>query len=316
MISVITPAYNEEANLPILYDRLCAVFDCAGIEFEWIVVDDKSADSTFAVISELSEKDGRVKGLSFSRNFGSHQAIRCGLDHSTGEAAVVLAADLQDPPETIPALIERMDVGADIVWAVRAKREGEKKRTILLANTFYNFMRRVTNLDLPPSGADFFLLRRNVIEALGNCRENNVNILFLISWLGFRQDEIFYTKKARLHGETGWTFRKRIKLAIDSMISFSSLPLRCMSLLGLITSFTGFLYALYIIVDAYMGTPITGWPSIMVTILLAGGVLMMMSGVLGEYIWRILDEAKGRPSYIVARRSRQAVDDPPELIEK
>lgn len=304
MISIITPAFNEEENLPVLYESLRRTLEEAAVEFEWIIVDDYSTDNTFEVIQALGEKDARVKGYRFSRNFGSHQAIRCGLKQCSGEAAVVLAADLQDPPETIPLLLEKMQDGADIVWAVRAKREGERKRKVFAANTFYRLMRKATKLNLPPSGADFFLLRRKVIDVLDQCNEGNVNIMFLISWSGFRQEEIYYTKKARLHGETGWTFSKKLKLAMDSMVSFSSAPLRFMSTLGISTSFLGLLYALYVIIfSIFFGTSITGWSSLMVVTLISGGVLMMMAGVLGEYIWRILDEAKGRPGYIIDNKT-------------
>lgn len=301
MISIVTPAYNEEENIPALYREIRKVFDTEAIDFEWIIVDDHSTDGTFGVVKSLSEDDSRVKGVRFSKNFGSHQAIRCGLDRCAGEAVVVLAADLQDPPDLIPELINKMRGGADIVWAVRGKREGVQRKAVFAANSFYNLMRKVSKLQIPPSGADFFLLRRNVVEVVKRCRESNVNILFLISWLGFNQEQVVYTKKARLHGESGWTLRKKVRLAMDSLISFSSVPLRCMSVLGLLTSFVGFLYALYVVFNSILGTPITGWSSLMVAILLSGGILMMMSGMLGEYIWRILDESKGRPGYIIAQ---------------
>lgn len=302
-LTIVTPAFNEEENLPVLHEALVRILGQAEIDFEWIVVDDCSTDGTFDVIQSLAERDDRVKGVRFSRNFGSHQAIRCGLDRSAGDAVIVLAADMQDPPDVIPSLIERMNQGADIVWAVRGSREGERRRTTAAANLFYRIVRKTTDLNQPPTGADFFLLHRKVVDALGQCRENNVNILCLISWLGFQQAEVVYTKKARLYGSSGWTLRKKLNLAIDSIVSFSSVPLRCMSLLGFATAFSGLLYALFIIVSTFFGHPIQGWPSLMVVILISSGILMMMSGALGEYLWRTLDETKGRPGYVVDKKT-------------
>lgn len=303
MISIITPAYNESENLPVLYERIRTVLDNDALDFEWIIIDDHSNDGTYETVAAIKAEDSRVRAFRFSKNFGSHQAIRCGLDQCQGDAAIILAADLQDPPETIPQLLSKMEEGGDIVWAVRKKRDGVQKRSVMLSNAFYRIMRKTTRLQIPPSGADFFLLRRNVIDVINQCRENNVNILFLISWVGFRQNQIFYTKESRLHGESGWTLRKKVKLAMDSMVSFSSVPLRIMSTLGVATSLVGFLYALYVVINNILGAPLTGWSSLMVAILLSSGVLMIMSGMLGEYIWRIFDQSKGRPGFIIEHQT-------------
>jgi polyisoprenyl-phosphate glycosyltransferase len=300
MFSIITPAYNESANLPLLHQRITTVMDSMNMDWEWIVVDDHSADNTFAVIKEISRHDNKVRGFRLARNFGSHIAICCGLDHANGACAAVMAADLQDPPETLPLLLEEWNNGAQVVWAVRAAREGEKHTTLLFSRLYYFLMRRVVGMkEMPATGADFFLIDRNVIETFRQFRESNVSIMVLMSWIGFKQTTITYDKQARLHGSSGWNWGKKIKLVVDSIASFSYLPIRFMSLTGLVVSSFGFLYAVVVLLNALGGDPIQGWTSLMLVVLIIGGLQMMMLGVLGEYIWRALDESRRRPKYFL-----------------
>jgi dolichol-phosphate mannosyltransferase len=271
-----------------------------GMDWEWIVVDDHSRDGTFDVLFELAGRDAHVKALRLSRNFGSHAAITCGIRQAAGNCCIVLAADLQDPPEIIPELVTAWHSGGQIVWAVRRNREGEKRDTILLARAYYWLMRRMVGIEsLPASGADFFLLDRRVMDAFCRFGERNVSILALLSWMGFRQNFIEYDKQARLYGASGWTLGKKIKLALDSITSFSYLPIRAMSMVGIVTALLGFFYAGFVLFNALVGHPIEGWSSIMLVVLIIGGFQMLMLGVLGEYLWRTLEESKERPSYLV-----------------
>jgi len=304
IISLVVAAYNEEANVPLLYERLRAL-DWAGLglEPELLFVDDHSSDRTPQVIVALAERDRRVKALRFSRNFGSHKAFAAGLENCTGEAAVILAADLQDPPETIPALVAKWRAGARVVWAVRDAREGESVATRLFSRLYYWLMRRFADVRPPPQGADFLLLDRQVIETLKAAPEKHTSLLALIQWVGFEQQQITYVKAARQHGRSKWTLRKKLKLAIDSFVSFSYAPVRAMSAVGLTFACAGFLYALLIVGRSlFQQVPVQGWASLMCVLLIVSGVQLLMLGVLGEYLWRAFDETRGRPRYIVEKR--------------
>lgn len=304
LLSIVTPAFNESENLPVLYLRLVRVLDELGIPWEWVIVDDHSRDDTFAVISRLARSDPRVRGLRFARNFGSHTALACGLHHARGACAVVMAADLQDPPETIPALLNEWRQGAHVVWAVRRRREGESAATIGTARIYYWLMRHVAGMkELPSTGADFFLADRKVLEAFREFRESNTSVTALITCLGFRQSRILYDKQARLHGRSGWNLEKKIKLLVDSITSFSYVPVRIMSYVGLLVATLGFLYAGFILVNAAIGKPAQGWSSLMVVVLVLGGCQILMMGVLGEYLWRALEECRGRPRYLIEEQT-------------
>ena len=262
------------------------------------MVDDHSSDETFAVIQDLSEKDSRVKGYRLARNFGSHMAIACGLQQASGECAVIMAADMQDPPEVIPELLKKWQAGDQVIWAVRAEREGRNSQGF--SSLYYWIMRRIVGLrQMPSTGADFFLIDRRVIDAFNQLNENNVSIFALITWMGFRQSEVSYDKQARLHGSSGWSLEKKLKLVVDSVTAFTYLPIRLMSYVGFGIALLGFIYAMIVIINALLGRPPEGWSSIMVVVLVVGGIQMVMMGVLGEYLWRALDEARGRPRYII-----------------
>jgi glycosyltransferase involved in cell wall biosynthesis len=302
--SVVVAAYNEESNLPLLYQRVIAL-DWAdlGLEPELLFVDDHSSDRTPLVLADFAARDPRVKVLRFSRNFGSHKAFTAGLEHCTGEAAVILAADLQDPPETIPQLVAKWRAGAKVVWAQRTNREGVSLAARLCSRLYYHLMRRFAEVRPPPDGADFLLVDRAVIAALKAAPEKHTSLLSLIQWMGFEQGHIGYTKEARHSGRSKWTLRKKIKLAVDSFVSFSYAPVRLMSAVGLIFALTGFLYALLTMGRSlWHGIPVQGWASLMCVLLIVSGVQLIMLGVLGEYLWRAFDEVRGRPRYIVEQR--------------
>ncbi|MSU69172.1 MAG: glycosyltransferase [Opitutaceae bacterium] len=304
ILSIVTPAYNEAENLPRLYERIRALnWNALGLDFELIIVDDHSTDGTPALIDGLAAGDPRVKCLRFSRNFGSHAGCTAGLEHATGAAAVVLAADLQDPPETIPALVAAWRAGAATVWAVRGEREGENLQTRLTARIFYSLIRRMTRMSMPPQGVDFFLLDRDVIEALRTAPERNTSLIGQIQWLGFEQVSLVYTKHARTAGRSKWTLTKRIKLSVDWIVGFSYFPIRFMSAIGLLFACLGFLYALFLIIRRFVFVvPVEGWMSLISVVLITSGVQLVMLGVLGEYLWRSFDASRQRPRFIIERR--------------
>ena len=304
ILSIVTPAYNEAENLPRLYERVQALdWRGLGLDFELLIVDDHSTDGTPAIIDALTARDPRVKTLRFSRNFGSHAGCTAGLEHATGAAAVVLAADLQDPPETIPALVAAWRAGAATVWAVRGEREGESLQTRVTARIFYSLIRRMTRMAMPPQGVDFFLLDRAVIEALRAAPERNTSLIGQIQWLGFEQSSLVYTKQARETGRSKWTLTKRIKLSIDWVVGFSYFPIRFMSAIGLFFACAGFLYALFLIVRRFVFVvPVEGWTSLISVVLITSGVQLVMLGVLGEYLWRSFDASRQRPRFIIERR--------------
>ncbi|MBF0094550.1 MAG: glycosyltransferase family 2 protein [Alphaproteobacteria bacterium] len=314
LLSIVTPTFNEERNIPVLYERLKQSLDPLDQDWEWIVVDDHSADASFAVASGIAAEDPRVRCYRLSRNSGSHAACTCGIHACDGDAAVIMASDLQDPPELIPSMVQAWLGGAQVVSAVRRRREGEKGSTIFLANLFYWIMRNVLGMAwMPATGADFMLIDRRVVAAFRRHQERNVHLFALITWMGFRQQDIFYDKQARLHGRSGWNLARRIKLAIDTVTPFSYLPIRFMSLTGVTVACGGFLYALFIIAKTLLtGREAQGWASLMVAILVIGGLIMVMLGILGEYVWRAYEEARRRPAFIVEsevdRRSARSED--------
>jgi glycosyltransferase involved in cell wall biosynthesis len=303
-LSIVVAAYNEEGNLPLLYQRVCALdWAALGLETEFVFVDDHSRDGTPRVLRELAAKDPRVRVLRFAKNFGSHKAFTAGLEHATGDAAVILAADLQDPPETIPQLVAKWREGAKTVWAVRAEREGVPLTDRLFARFYYWLMRKFADVQPPREGADFLLVDRCVLDQLRATPEKNTSVLLLIQWMGFSQAFIEYTKAARHSGRSNWTFSKKLKLAIDSLASFSYAPIRIASLMGVLFGVTGFAYAVIVAARAiWWGSPVQGWPALMCVVLITAGVQMMILGVLGEYLWRTYEESRHRPRYIIEER--------------
>lgn len=300
LLSVVTPAYNESASLPLLHERISEVLGSMEVDWEWLVVDDHSSDGSFEVVAGLARRNPRVRAIRLARNFGSHAAITCGLHHAAGDCAVIMASDLQDPPETLPALLRQWQEGAQLVWAVRNRRPGESASTVGFSRLYYFLMRRLAGIrEMPSTGADFFLMDRRVLDAFRQFGESHVSIMALITWMGFRQAAIYYDKQERVHGRSGWTLENKIKLLIDSVTSFTYLPIRFMSYLGFLVAALGFCYAIFVFVYALSGRPVQGWASLMVVVLLLGGVQMLMLGVLGEYLWRALDEARRRPRYLI-----------------
>ena len=303
LISLVVPVFNEEANLRRFHEAVSLVVrDIPGCDWEFVFVDDGSRDQSFAVIEDLRARDARVNGLRFARNFGSHVAIAAGMEHCRGDCAVIMAADLQDPPEALPEFVARWREGFDIVWGARTGREEGILRRGLM-RMFYAAVRRFAIPGYPKGGTgSFCLATRKVIDTFRTCTERNRLTFGLIAWSGFRQTEVAYHRPPRTAGTSSWTAGRLVKSAIDTFVSFSFLPIRAMSYFGLFVSAVSFLFGAYVLVNKLaFGTIVEGWTSVMLAVLFLGGVQLTMIGVLGEYLWRILDEARGRPLYVIDR---------------
>jgi len=301
MASAVVPCMDEEESLEAFYERVSAILGAEfGDRWEIVFVDDGSTDRTGEIIAELNRRDPRVRGLRLSRNFGSHVAIAAGLDHASGDLAVVLAADLQDPPEVIPQFVERWRDGADIVWGARETREDPLARR-LFARLFYGTIVRSALPSIPRTGTgSFCLIDRLVIDAFRRFQERNRLTFGIISWAGFRQDQVPYRRAARHAGRSKWSLGQLVKTAIDTFVSFSYVPLRLISYLGILVSVLSFAFGIYVVIDYVVaGTTLRGWPSLMAAILFLGGAQLVTLGVLGEYLWRTSEESKRRPLYFV-----------------
>jgi len=301
ILSVITPAFNECKNLPLLYEKMVPSLDSMNKDWEWVIVDDHSHDETFTVVEKLTARDARIRGVRLARNVGSHAAISCGIHHASGRCAIVLSADLQDPPGIIADLVREWEGGYHVVWAARRERHQEKGINIWLSRMFFSFvMRKVAGIqEMPATGSDYFLIDRLVMDNFLQYHEINLNITALVTWMGFRQRIIYYDKQSRTHGRSGWTIGKKIKIVIDSIAAFSYAPVRWMSLCGFVVAFSGFLYAVVVVINKVFGNPQPGWTALMVVFLVISGFMMIMMGILGEYLWRALEESRRRPRYLI-----------------
>lgn len=299
-VSVVVPVYYNEPSLPLLHKRFSEIADCAqDLQFEFVFVDDGSGDNSFGVLKELAAKDERVKAIKLVRNFGSNLAILAGFKYATGDCGIVITADLQDPPELILDLLARWRAGWEVVLAVRAKRHDPLIARVW-AGLFNRLYKRFVFPNFPADGFDLFLASRRVIDILVEHAGPNLYLFGLLLWTGFKFDTVEYTRGERPFGKSRWTFGKKIKYFMDAFIGFSYLPLRLTSVVGLVIAFLGFLYALFIIIARIVsGFPIEGWASLMVVLLLVTGTQLAMLGIVGEYLWRNLDETRRRPLFLV-----------------
>lgn len=306
-VSVVVFFWNEVGNLPLLEERMTAVVREHRLRAEIVLVNDSSTDGSDEQARQWLSRVPCGVSVRFSRNFGSHAAVAAGLQHCTGDCAVIMAADLQDPPELIPELIAKFREGFDVVWACRSERLGESWSTKTAAAAYYRLMRWMGLPNMPPSGADFLLVSRQVIDAVNASPEKHTSVLAMILWMGFRQTFIEYVKQARHSGHSKWTLTKKVKLLVDSVVSFSYVPIRAASLVGLAMATAGFIYTAVIAGLWMLGrvSAGTGYAAIMCVLLIGQGAILLTLGVLGEYLWRTFDEARRRPRYIIDQLIRK-----------
>ena len=317
LLSVVAPCFNEEAVLRETHRRLVATLEAVpDLDFELVYIDDGSRDATLNVLRELQHADARVRVLALSRNFGQQMAVTAGLAEAAGDAVVVIDADLQDPPEVIPQMLDRWREGADVAYGVRTKREGETRFKRWTASAFYRLLACLTDISIPLDTGDFRLMDRTVVNAFLAMPERDRFVRGMVAWLGFRQEPVPYRRAARVAGETGWPLRNMLRLATDGLVSFSLLPLRLATWLGLLAAglaLSGIVYAL--VLRLCTAVWVSGWTSLLIAVLFLGGVQLLMLGLLGEYVGRIYGEVKHRPLYLVEERlgfpatSRPAVRD-------
>lgn len=302
-VSIVIPFLNEEENLPTLYSRLKAVFDKQPEAAEFLFVDDGSSDRSLTLLEELRADDPRIWILQLSRNFGHQIAITAGLDYASGDAVVIMDADLQDPPEVIPDLLAQWNDGFDVVFAVRRSRAGETWLKKFLAAGFYWIFRKLAKVDVPMNAGDFRLLSRPAIDAMKQVRETHRFMRGLTCWIGYSQTAVLYDRDARYAGVTKYPVWKSAKLAWDGITSFSSQPLQWMMNLGLVIAAVSAILAFRIVLQKLSGEEglISGWASLAVLVLFLGGIQLVAIGLLGQYISRIFDESKKRPLYFLKR---------------
>lgn len=309
--SVVVPVYNEIESLAETYKRLSTILDTLDSTWELILVDDGSTDGSTEEISKIADHDDRVRPVIFARNFGHQIAITAGLDHSRGEAVIIIDADLQDPPEVILEFVEKWKEGYEVVFGIRSEREGESWFKRATASLFYRMIYRITDVKIPLDSGDFRLLDRQAVDTLNKMRERHRFPRGMAAWIGFRQIGIPYRRAARFAGETKYPFRKMFRLALDAVTGFSYFPLQVATYLGFICAGVS-----AIAIPVVVGMRLTGshaflgQASTLIAVLFLGGVQLISLGILGEYIGRLYDEAKGRPLYIV--RDREGEDKPQE----
>lgn len=316
--SIVIPAFNEEAVINETYIRLSQVMESVGEPYELLFVNDGSQDRTPDIIRGLSRLDNCVRLLDFSRNFGHQIAISAGMDYARGDAIVIIDADLQDPPELIPQMIEKWQEGFEVVYARRAQRKGETLFKKITASMFYRTLRALTEVDIPLDTGDFRLIDRKVCKVMQGIREKNRFVRGLISWVGFRQTAVEYVREERFAGETKYPLKKMLRLSMDGITSFSYKPLKLATYLGGIISVASFVYLIislgqklftsntvagWVLISS---STIAGWAALVACVMLFNGLILINQGILGEYVGRIYDETKERPLYIL--RNQEEVE--------
>ncbi|ACV64801.1 glycosyl transferase family 2 [Desulfofarcimen acetoxidans DSM 771] len=303
-ISIVVPMYFEEKVVNECYMRLTSVLEQNKINYEIIFINDGSTDNTLQILETLAIKDSRVKIINFSRNFGHQAAVTAGIENSFADAVVVIDADLQDPPELIPEMINLWENGYEVVYAKRKKRKGENWFKLITAKYFYRILSQMTEVSIPIDTGDFRLIDKKVIEEFKKMPEKNRFIRGMISWIGFKQIAIEYERDKRFAGDTKYPLKRMVKFALDGIISFSAKPLKLLGILGFSSVSISLVLLLYTITVKFLNNNdvISGWASLMTTIIFFGGVQLLSVSVLGEYVGRIYDESKNRPLYIIDKK--------------
>lgn len=298
--TIIIPAYNEEEVIQESYRRLTRVMESIGEPYELLFINDGSQDRTASIIERLARTDPNVRLLDFSRNFGHQIAITAGMDHARGDAIVIIDADLQDPPELIPQMIDKWRKGYEVVYAKRSQRQGESFFKKTTAAIFYRVLSMMAEIDIPLDTGDFRLIDRKVCDVLGNLREKNRFVRGLVSWVGFRQTAVEYVREERYAGETKYPLKKMLRFSMDGITSFSSKPLKMALYLGLGVTAVSIVYLLYLLILAISGS--AGTSPLIACLMLLNGMILIFLGIMGEYMGRIYDEAKDRPLYILRNK--------------
>lgn len=302
-ISIIVPCYNEEEGLDLLFERLFTVLNNLNLSYEIVCVDDGSRDKTLERLIDYHHRYHAIKVISLSRNFGKDIALTAGLENAQGQAIIPIDADLQDPPELIEELIEKWRQGYDVVSGKRRSRQGESWVKKTTANVFYRIISRISSVPIPRDTGDFRLLDRRVVDAIKTMPERTRFMKGLFAWVGFKQTYIEYDRPNRVQGNTKWNYWKLWNFALDGITSFSLVPLKVWSYLGLFLSLLAFTYGSFLIIRTIiLGIDVPGYASLMVTILFIGGVQLITLGILGEYLGRIYEETKQRPLYLIRER--------------
>ena len=319
LLSVVAPVFNEEATIREFYGRVCSALE--GLTFELVLVDDGSRDGSAAALEEIAVADPRVRVVYLSRNFGHQTALTAGLDHASGDAIVMLDADLQDPPELIVTMLDHWRAGCDVVYAVRQQREGESWFKLATARWFYRVFDSLTSVELQHNSGDFRLLDRRALDGLLSMRERNRFLRGMTVWVGFTQAAVPYDRDARYAGETKFSFAKMLRFSLDAISSFSHRPLQLATLLGFVISGLAFIAIPVVVVLKILGSYLPGFGSLELSILLLGGIQLISIGIIGEYVGRIYDEVKGRPLYLVRDRRNFTAEDrlpvePSERLER
>jgi len=315
LISVVVPAYNELDNLPELYRQLAAVFEDLSARLELLIVDDASTDGTLDWLRRISQEDSRVRFVSFSRNFGHQAGVTAGLQHATGDAVVVMDADLQDPPQILPLMLERWREGYQVIMGRRAQRDVDPLTKRLFAWMYYRVLAQLSQTKIPLDGGDFCFMDRTVVDTLNRLPERNRYVRGLRAWVGFRHTDVPFDRQQRFGGEPKYNFVKSLTLAIDGLVAFSHSPLRFATYTGLATGVLALLMTVLVLYwRLFSSSPLVGYGMIVTAFLFISSVQMITFGIMGEYIGRIYDEVKGRPHYIVKEVSPMRTAGSTELL--
>ncbi|MBQ3601747.1 MAG: glycosyltransferase family 2 protein [Lachnospiraceae bacterium] len=304
-ISIVVPVYYNEDNLRPLYEDIKRkIIDVIDYEYEIVFVNDGSQDGSYAVMSDLAKQDSHIKTINLSRNFGSHAAILCGLAKCSGDCAVIKAADLQEPTELILQMVDSWTKGNNVVLAVREGRDESKQQT-LFANMYYTMVRKTALPTMPKGGFDVYLIDRKVINVLLALDEKNSALTGQILWSGFKTDKVFYTRLAREIGTSKWTLKKKIRLVSDTLFSFSTIPIKAVTVIGTFSFVGSLIWAICVFIFKMAGMiEVSGWTTLFIFNLFSFGVIMLTLGILGEYLWRTFDASRNRPPYIIEDENR------------
>lgn len=308
-LSVIIPIYNEEMNLVPMNNRIIAALSPLGIQYEIVYVNDGSKDNSLPIIMGLSEENASVKYIDFSRNFGHQIAISAGLEHAMGERIVIMDGDGQDPPELIPDLLKKSLEGFEVVYAKRKKRKGESFLKKLTAKLFYRFLANITQIEIPLDTGDFRLIHRKVQKVLLNMPEQHKYLRGQIAWIGFNSTFVEYDREERMGGNTKFTYGKMMRFATDGISGFSNWPLKVATMLGFAVSGIAFMLIIYSLYQKFYGFTEVGWTSLHISVLFLGGVQLLGIGILGEYLGRVSENVKNRPTYIVKNSNIQTLNE-------